>query len=128
MSDACSVKINKCSDPGCNPVEQVRGDMKPQDYHTQYARWEAVSLLAREHGLLMLDPDEYKRDAFDVEEGGDGASDIRIACSKCRRHTPWGRADLEGWHNHGPADNRRYCVKRDGNKDNVRAGWNEMVS
>jgi hypothetical protein len=55
------------------------------------------------------------------------ASDMRIACLKCGKATGWDRVDTEQFVRKGDGDYRRETIARDGNKENVRARWNEMV-
>jgi hypothetical protein len=119
--------IEKCGREGCNPVLQTRGEMKPEDHHMQFNRYEAAGEFMAEHGVA-LPLKEFREDAFEVENlGAEHNSDIRISCSKCGQAIGWARRDIEEFHRHGDADYRRRIVTRDGNMDNVRNRWNEMV-
>lgn len=127
------IELKKCDKVGCNPVEQTRGEMKPQDHHMQHNRYEAVAAFASDienHGIFMSVPN-FKRDAYEVEDLGlENAYDFRISCSKCGKATGWDRRDKEVFVNVGLAENRRQVVAggRDGNMDTVRTRWNEMVT
>jgi len=121
------MELSKCGKEGCNPVEQTRGAMKPEDHHMQHARHAAAKELRDTHGI-GLPVEDFRKDAHEVEvPAAEHASDFRISCSKCGKATGWDRRDTEEFKNHGPGDNRRHCVTRDGNMDAVRARWNEMV-
>lgn len=122
-----SLTLKKCSKEGCNPVEQTRGNMKPEDHHQQFKRHDAAVAFMEEHGVSMP-VQKFHADAHDVEDmGSEHASDIRISCSKCGKATGWDRKDTEEFKRHADADHRRVTIAVDGNKDAVRARWNEMV-
>lgn len=120
-------ELLKCSRDGCSPVLQTRGEMRPEDHHTQFARYGAVKNLADEHGVHVLSIDEYRRDAFEVENEPEFSDDVRVSCSKCGKASPWMRRDIEEYRRHGDGDNRRYTVKRDGNMPKLFAAWDGMV-
>jgi hypothetical protein len=115
--------LNTCKCGG-EPVEQTRGEMRPEDHHMQYARHAAAVKFMEEHGVLLPISD-FHADANDVQDlGPDNASDVRIACPKCGSATGWDRRDIEEFKNHAPGDNRRHVVVRDGNLQSIRDGWN----
>ena|ERR1700746_1343461 len=124
------IELKKCAKDGCNPVEQTRGQMKPEDHHMQFNRYKAVKAFHDEietHGVLMKVGD-FKKDAYDVEDLGPANNhDVRISCSKCGISTGWDRRDTERFELRAPAEWVRVCVERDANMNNVRQRWNDMV-
>lgn len=119
--------LNKCKRDGCNPVQQSRGQMKPEDHHAQFMRWRVISDLVKEHGVLM-DVGKFYADAHEVENDAENAQDMRVSCSKCGKATGWMRRDIEEYRRHGDGDYRRYITVRDGNLDLVKQRWNEKVN
>lgn len=65
--------LNKCARPGCNPVEQIRGQMGPGDYPGQA-------------------DDYYTR----VEMDDDIRNDVRVCCKTCGVTGGWCKADAPG--------------------------------
>ena len=122
-----TLTLNRCAREGCNPVEQSRGQMKPEDHHRQFARQVAAEQFVQDHGV-GLPIEEFRQDAFEVEDQGpEHNSDIRISCSKCGKATGWDRRDREEFKRHGDGDYRRHVVVRDGNVETLRERWNDMV-
>ena len=122
-----TVTLNKCGRDGCNPVEQTRGAMKPEDHHMQHARYAAAAKFVEDHGVAVS-LKVFHEDAFNIEDlGPDSAADVRISCSTCGKATGWDRRDIEDFRRHADGDYRRYTVTRDGNVDAVRTRWNEMA-
>lgn len=121
--------LSKCGKEGCNPVEQTRGQMKPEDHHMQFNRFLAAEKFAQaveEHGIF-LETKNFRRDAHEVEDAGSqNDSDFRISCSKCGKATGWDRRDIEESRRHGDGDHRRHVVVRDGNIDAIRQRWNDL--
>lgn len=64
-------ELKTCGKDGCNPVEQVRGEMGPGDYFGQ--------------------PEDYHTQ---VEMHDDIRNDFRICCKKCGKATGWNHKDL----------------------------------
>ena len=121
------VTLNTCGKEGCNPVEQMRGEMRPEDHHSQFNLYDAAKKFTEEHGVA-LPLKAFYDDVYEVEDmGPENSSDIRISCSKCGKSIGWGRSDIEEFKKHAPGDTRRHVVTRDGNKDNVRSIWNRIV-
>jgi hypothetical protein len=121
-----TIALSKCKCGG-EPVEQTRGQMKPEDHHMQFARHGAAKQLMEDHGV-GLPLKTFHEDAFDVEDlGPEHASDFRISCPDCGKATGWDRRDIEKFENRAPGDTRRVMVTRDGNMDAVRERWNDLV-
>jgi hypothetical protein len=120
--------LKLCGKPNCDPQEQVRGKMTPEDHHMQYRRAEAAENLMHEHGVY-LDLADFWADAQDVEDLGiENANDVRISCAHCGRATPWDRVDIEKFERRGDGDTRRVTVERDGNLDKTYKRWNDMIA
>jgi hypothetical protein len=121
------VDIKKCGKDGCNPVEQIRGQMKPEDHHRQFARYVAADEFQQKHGVLVpVEP--FRQDAHEVEDlGGEHARDVRISCSRCGKATGWDRADTEEFRRHADGDYRRHMVTMNGNVKAVHERWAKMV-
>lgn len=121
------MSLNPCHVCGTHPVEQSRGQMTPEDHHMQYARYGAVKQLAENHGLL-LDVNEFRRDAFEVEnQGSEHASDMRISCPNCGNATGWDRRDIEEWRDSGGGPGHQIRIPKvpHGNVENIRKRWND---
>lgn len=86
---------------GCEPVEQIRGEMGPGDYY---------DVIANNKGATgsVPEPEKYGYPIYDNEipdginpahcvEMHDGIKDsFRICCKKCGRASPWGAKDFPG--------------------------------
>ena len=107
----------KCGNDGCDPVEQIRGEMKPEHYH---------DIRLRGYPRDAEKPEEL----FDGLEGerGPGAqgvpttnrTDFRICCPKCGAATGWGKRDLPR-HPGIPAE-----MTEGVGAEAVRKKWNDM--
>lgn len=76
--------LNKCQNAGCNPVEQVRGQMGSGDYPGY--------------------PDDYYTR---VEIDETTRNDVRICCKVCGSASGWCKADAPGM----PGAGRDYMAK-----------------
>ena len=118
--------LEKCGRDGCNPVQQSRGQMRPEDYHMLFARYHAVTEMFDKYGIY-LDVRKFYEDVFNIENDPNSADDVRVSCSKCGKATPWMRRDIEEYRRHGDGDYRRYTTMRDGNLELVHQRWNEGI-
>ena len=121
--------IKHCGKEGCNPVEQTRCEMKPEDHHLQWNRLKAMEEFAKDfpnHGI-SIDLSTYRKDVYEIELEDEHRYDFRISCSKCGKATGWGRRDTENYVRKADAQNIRHVVTRDGNMEYIRALWNQMV-
>jgi hypothetical protein len=120
-------ELKKCLQADCNPVEQTRGRMKPEDHHLQVIHLKIINDMVTQ-GVPVRNASEFHRDVHEVEPSHEeNQRDFRISCSKCGRATGWGRADIEETRRHADGDYRRHTVVSDGNKDNIRQQWNNLV-
>ena len=120
--------LSTCKRDGCDPIQQSRGQMKPEDHHMQFLRYVAGKKFSEDHGVLLA-LNEWKEDVYGVEDlGPENANDVRVSCAKCGKATGWMRRDIEESRRHGDGDYRRYVTVRDGNLEKVRERWNGMVN
>lgn len=89
----------------CQPVEQIRGEMRPGDYY------DVIANNGRRPGSVE-DPEQYgipvyanaqghfdcgeNNPALCVEIHDNNRNDFRICCKVCGRATPWGAQDIPG--------------------------------
>jgi hypothetical protein len=123
--------LKKCGRDGCNPVAQTRCEMKPEDYHMQMMRYEAVKSFTDDiavHGIGTLKVKDFWRDAHEVDASGrDDDWDMRVSCSKCGLCIGWDRRDIEKYENVSLSVNKRVVVARDGNLNAIWERWNDLV-
>lgn len=89
----------------CNhdPVEQIRGEMKPGDYfdvicNNRLGRSGAVPE-PEKYGIPIWEDTEIPEDinpAHCVEMNDSIKDNFRICCKKCGLATPWGAQDIPG--------------------------------
>lgn len=95
--------LKTCGTAKCCPVEQVRSEMAPGDYHDVIAanppgaeRWGGVPDSAK-YGIPQGSPEaEAANQAHVVEADPANASDVRICCRTCGKATGWNKADAPG--------------------------------
>jgi hypothetical protein len=75
--------VKRCADPSCDPVEQHRGKMGPDDYFDVLTNDRAAAESNRV-------PPQYHEH---VELDASNATDVRIICRKCHRTTGWNKGD-----------------------------------
>lgn len=91
--------LKKCSNPDCDPREQIRGEMKAGDYYDVIA----ANRIERAGGVP--EPHKYgvpvtgngcgdNNPAHCVEMDPSGKDDFRICCKTCGKTTPWGYQDF----------------------------------
>ena len=92
-----------CTNPACEPIEQIRGQMKPGDYYDVI-----VSNRKQVMGSIS-DPELYGYQIEDGQEVPEGIraehcvemndnlrNSFRICCKTCGKATPWGAQDFPG--------------------------------
>lgn len=108
--------LKTCGKTGCNPIEQIRGNMKAGDYHDVIASHAKSDSMSDPHlyGTPQgSDEASTARAEHLVEMPEDGRNDFRIVCKTCGRVTPWNKSDAPGMPGVG--------------KTFTRDRWNEMV-
>lgn len=94
--------LKTCANPGCEPLEQTRGEMKPGDYHdiiiaNRGNPWSDIKE-PEKYGVLAGTPEAVlpENNGYVVEISDDGRADFRICCKVCGRATPWNKSDAPG--------------------------------
>lgn len=81
--------LKKCSDPGCDPREQVRGEMGPGDYKdVEFSQGPRTS----PPGPIHKTVDHYKY----VEVNDENRGHFRVCCFNCGLATAWAPKDFPG--------------------------------
>jgi len=99
--------LKKCSNPDCEPVEQIRGEMGPGDYRDVEVNQGPTVLPP---GPRHASVDHYKY----VELGDWNRNDFRICCMSCGNATGWVAKDLPNM--------------PDAGADYARKKWNESIA
>lgn len=111
--------LKHCSRSDCEPLEQVRGDMRPGAYYDliESNRIPRVGYIEDAHlyGVIQGAPDAEKANPIHIIEAPDPdtLSDFRICCKTCGKATGWQRSDAPGMPGAG--------------RDFTRKKWNEST-
>lgn len=116
--------LNVCSKCGAEPVEQTRGQMKPEDHHAQHRRYHGAVKFQDEFGV-RLPTRQFREDCHNVENHEDHATDMRVSCPGCGNATGWDRRDIEQFKKIADGNHVRIPVTPHGNVDNIRKRWND---
>lgn len=90
--------MKTCGKTNCEPVEQIRGEMGPGDYH------DIIAAHSKARSGAMMEPEKYgavagpewkdgQDDGHHVEIDDSNRNDYRIVCKTCGKATPWNKQD-----------------------------------
>lgn len=91
--------LKTCGKVGCNPIEQIRGEMDAGDYHDVVAAHQNRGGLGGISDPLKYGtpakPGEDSQDGHHVEIEDSNRHDYRIVCTTCGAATGWNKADVD---------------------------------
>jgi hypothetical protein len=93
--------LKTCGKDGCMPLEQIRGELRPGDYHDVIANnrsgFPGAVPEPEKYGIPVEGEDCGDNNPAHCVEINDGnRNDFRICCGACGKATPWAAKDLPG--------------------------------